>query len=468
MPDVPCAPVEGEEVEAEIEGEEFVCEPCEVEPLRFAPSPQRPSAADVEEHRVTHIPCRSWCRECVEGKALGEQRGHAKDACESMVAVVGVDYFFTTAKGVHHKKAEAMKELDVVDDEAFTAARLEGKVVKNIIVRCSSTKLLFAHQVPVKGVDEDKHVVKLVCEDLEWMGHAKIILKCDNEPAIKSVIAETLTMAKVEVADLQSISKEHPEKYESQSNGMVEVGIKNFRGHYRTLKRCLEQRLGVEIPVGHPLMAWMTKHVCFIMNATVRGDDGLTAWARARGRPFRQRLIGFVESCLYKLPIKGPQHDAEGNMGPRWKSAVFLGYNRDSSSYVLGTDEGVVTSRAVMRRPIEDRWSLDEAKSVKATPWDMLQRAELEVVLKPVTEKLEEFEDKESKGPRRFKITKRDLEAVGFTKDCQQCEHIIKEGAGRGGLQHGERCRKRVMEELSKTPAGKARVGRAEERISKL
>jgi len=118
-----------------MEGEEFECEPGEVEPLRFAPSPQRPSAADVEEHRVTHIPCRSWCRECVEGKALGEQRGHAKDACESLVAVVGVDYFFTTAKGVHHKKAEAMKELDVVDDEAFTAARLEGKVVKNIIVR---------------------------------------------------------------------------------------------------------------------------------------------------------------------------------------------------------------------------------------------------------------------------------------------------------------------------------------------
>ena len=98
MPDVPCAPVGGEEVEAEVEGDEFRCEPCEVEPLRIAPSPQRPSAADVEEHRVTHIPYRSWCRECVEGKALGEQRGHATDACDKTVAVVGMDYFFTTAK----------------------------------------------------------------------------------------------------------------------------------------------------------------------------------------------------------------------------------------------------------------------------------------------------------------------------------------------------------------------------------
>ena len=130
-----------------------------------------------------------------------------------------------------------MTEVGAADEEGFMAARREGKVVKNIIVRCAATKLIFAHQVPVKGVDEDRHVVKLVCEDLGWMGHAKIILKCDNEPAIKRVIAEALEMAKVDVTDLESISKEHPEKYESQSNGMVEVGIKNFRGHYRTLKR---------------------------------------------------------------------------------------------------------------------------------------------------------------------------------------------------------------------------------------
>ena len=156
--DVPCAPVEEGEAEVQVEGEEFQCEPCEVEPLKEAPSPQKPSAADVKEHRVKHIPYRSWCRECVEGKALGEQRGHAKDACESKIAVVGADYFFTTAKGAHHKTAEAMMELDFTEKDALTAARLECKVVKNIIVRCPLTKLISAHQVPVKGVDEDRHV----------------------------------------------------------------------------------------------------------------------------------------------------------------------------------------------------------------------------------------------------------------------------------------------------------------------
>ena len=70
------------------------------------------------------------------------------------------------------------------------------------------------------------------------------------------------------------------------------------------------------------------------------------------------------------------------------------------------------------------------------------------VVLKPVAEKLEELEDKESKGPRRFKITKRDLESAGYTRGCQQREHILKEGVGRGGLQHGERCIERESDDV--------------------
>ena len=62
-------------------------------------------------------------------------------------------------------------------------------------------------------------MVKLVREDLEWMGHTKIFLKCDNEPAIQRAIAEALMLTKVDLADLESISQEHPETYESQSNG---------------------------------------------------------------------------------------------------------------------------------------------------------------------------------------------------------------------------------------------------------
>ena len=37
----------------------------EVEPVKAAPDPGQPSDKQVEEHRRTHIPYRSWCKWCV-------------------------------------------------------------------------------------------------------------------------------------------------------------------------------------------------------------------------------------------------------------------------------------------------------------------------------------------------------------------------------------------------------------------
>ena len=115
----------------------------------------------------------------------------------------------------------------------------------------------------------------------------------------------------------------------------------------------MQRRPGAEIPADHPINAWLVSHTCLLITAMVRGEDGLTAWARARGRPSRQRLMGVAESCLYKLPLDGPQHDSDGNMAPRWGVGTSLGYNHDANSYVLWKEEsGTTTSRAVLRRPV--------------------------------------------------------------------------------------------------------------------
>ena len=98
-----------------------------------------------------------------------------------------------------------------------------------------------------------------------------------------------------------------------------------MRAQFRTLKACLECRIGKVVPVGHPIAAWLLQHVCLLLNALKVGEDGMTPWMRARGRPFRQRLMGFAETVLYKLPLKGPRHDERGNMAPRWAQGVFMG-----------------------------------------------------------------------------------------------------------------------------------------------
>ena len=85
----------------------------EVEPLKTAPSPTMPSAAEVEEHRVAHYPFRSWCRECVMGRGLGERRGRHQDR-DHRIAIVGIDYFYITSKGL-------VKRDDMVEEYALDA-----------------------------------------------------------------------------------------------------------------------------------------------------------------------------------------------------------------------------------------------------------------------------------------------------------------------------------------------------------
>ena len=80
---------------------------------------------------------------------------------------------------------------------------------------------------------------------------------------------------------------------------------------------CVEARIDKFIPVDHPVVAWLLEHTCLILSVGVRGSDGLTAWARVRGRAFNQRMLSFLESVFYKLPTKGPQAAPDGNMGTR-------------------------------------------------------------------------------------------------------------------------------------------------------
>ena len=68
-----------------------------------------------------------------------------------------------------------------------------------------------------------------------------------------------------------------PVRYDSQSNGMTEVGVMLVRGLFRTLKLCLESSIGKRIPEDHALIPWLLIHTCLLLNAAVKGTDGLTA-----------------------------------------------------------------------------------------------------------------------------------------------------------------------------------------------
>ena len=179
----------------------------EAEIPRLLPTPIVPSKSEIDAHRVTHCPYRSWCRHCREGSGL--DMPHA--ACDQearKIPIVGFDYMFIGKRRVYRR------------GENFVDGDKPENVLKVLIVRCHKSKALFAHAVPQKGIDEKHYVVDCLTQDILWLGYPRVLLKCDTEKSIMAVLRESLKSLKVEGMEASS---ELPAPYDPQSNGGTEV-----------------------------------------------------------------------------------------------------------------------------------------------------------------------------------------------------------------------------------------------------
>ena len=450
-----------EQREGEIEIED---EPDqEVEAVKLSRDPGQPTAKEMEEHRCTHLPYRLWCKFCVMGRGRGMPHKHSSG---SVIPIIGIDYFFITVNGVARKQ-EVDQAQDAGDEPDLESARATGTVVKCILARCSITKMLFAHVVPQKGVDEDMYVARLVSDDIAWLGHSKAIIKGDNEPALQALIRRVIDMSKAECKTIDSLSREESAPYDSQSNGSTETGVRLIRGLFRTTELCLEARVQKVIPVNHALVPWILEHAALLLNTMVRGQDGATPWARARGRPFRQQLVGIGESVLYKFPAKGPRSDPMGNMGPKWGEGIFLGYNRDSNTFVVSSDEGVVTTRTLSRKPLDQRWDADGLSAVKSAPGDGRDAPRPRVHFREPVDAPITHDVAAPAAPRALRIEQADVTEFGLTDGCPQCEYFRRYGRARPGTKHTATCRTRITAALNETEAGRERLNKLEERTNR-
>lgn len=123
---------------------EEVIEAAEESDVRIpVPTPQLPSQSDIDDHCITHIPYRSWCRCCVEGR--GREMAHKEvDHGSRDVATVAFDYLFVTKKDVFTKGEWASEA---------TRAEVEENALKVLVVRDLKSRSCFAHAVPQKGID---------------------------------------------------------------------------------------------------------------------------------------------------------------------------------------------------------------------------------------------------------------------------------------------------------------------------
>ena len=112
--------------------------------------------------------------------------------------------------------------------------------------------MVFARAVPKKGFTHEHGAAEMV-KDIKKLGYSEMILKCDGEPALKSV-QEEVKRRRSE----QTILENSPVG-DSRSNGVAERAVQAIGEHVRVLRRGLEQRLGVKLMQlrgGHSTESW--------------------------------------------------------------------------------------------------------------------------------------------------------------------------------------------------------------------
>ena len=434
---------------------------AEGEDLKVAHDPKLPTDAEVEAHRAAgHWPFRSWCIHCMASRGLGmPHRTPSSGSRGREIPVISIDYFFLTGDGCRVPGEEGASQLDLEQGVE------DGTIVKCLALRDSMHKSVFAWVIPAKGRNE--FTVSRIVEAVRWLGFSRIILKSDNEPSIRALVKDALAAVRVE-CDIDEAKPEHSTPYDSQSNGGIENAIRNLRRQMRSIRSCLEERISAKIEPTSALIQWMLPHAAWVMKAMIKGNDGKTAWQRTRGRPFAKELLGFGETCLYKLPMKGPQAQRRGNIENTMAKGIVLGFQGDTSEYILATDHGIVRSRSINRLPFASRWVPETLAGIKSTPQNQFTAPDAEARFPSAPDVLrQESSQAPSMKVRRLKITDGILRKYGYTHGCTQCEHITRHGGARPGLQHDDKCRQRIMDDMAKDPWGQQRLAELEQRVDR-
>ena len=218
-----------------------------------------PTEEERVRHEVSHTPYTSWCPACVAGRGRSDRHSIAHEREEHTVPVVCIDYCYLSGKA---------------DEDS-------GKATPILAMRHCHDGWLDALALPSKGT-QHSYSAKALAARLAAAGHAQIILRSDQEPAIVELKRAAAKICREEHG--QDIILEESPVAESQSNGSAEEACRSVKGMTRTLRFSLEALHGIQIGPAHPILPWMVQHGAFLISRGQMGSDGKTAYDRRRGR----------------------------------------------------------------------------------------------------------------------------------------------------------------------------------------
>ena len=99
---------------------------------------------------------------------------------------------------------------------------------------------------------------------------------------------------------------EHSPVADSQSNGLIERGIRSVEEMTRVLLFDLSSRVGSSISVYSPVFPWIVEHATDILNKCHVASDGKSAYERLKKRPHRGEIQPYGASVMFRVAGKVP------------------------------------------------------------------------------------------------------------------------------------------------------------------
>ena len=275
----------------------------------------------------------------MRGRAKALPHRRVPDKEDEQIPTMSVDYGFFGAPG------------------ELPGGSVGGAELPVLIVTDRRSKSIWSHPVPSKGIAHPWAATALL-QDLEKTGYKRIVLKSDQEPSIKALTKSVKDGWRGEAI------LEHSPKGESKSNGEVERAVQSVHGLARTLKEHLEQKTGKLLDPKSPVLAWLVEHAGVLLNLYHRGEphDGMTAYHRLKGRPWRVALPCFGEVVEFQ---RRTRHKLER----RWEAGVFLGVKETTTEKIVGNDNGTFVVQSVRRKPPGEQFDAEALRKVRGVPW---------------------------------------------------------------------------------------------------
>lgn len=205
----------------------------------------------------------------------------------------------------------------------------------------------------MKSKEASPELVRLVAKDIDSMGHTRVVVKGDNEPAMHALLARAR-----EARTHPTIVEEAPE-YEPQSNGRAERCVHMSKGLYITMRSALEHRIGRALPDEHPAHTWMIRHAACLHNRYDIGVDGRTPWERVAGKRNGAAVAEFGEKVMFLT--------RRPNKENKWSFGTLLGLVTRTQETYIGSAEGVVRAWTIKRIAEQERWNADELLAMRGT-----------------------------------------------------------------------------------------------------